>query len=175
MHGAKLLHHPHHPLHRIIGTAHHPRTEKKSLDVVATIKLHGQRNQLRRGEHRPGTVVAAPVDAVGAIVHAVVGEHDLEQRHAAPVLRETVAYAPGPRTPHRPLLPPATHAARRARHIVFRRLGKYLQLIQQIRSHLLRTVSGDLRPAPQRCPKNQNKPIKNTLILLTIIKYELEG
>ena len=140
VYGTELLHHAQHPLHRIIGTAHHTGTEEKPLDIVTAVELHGQSDQLRRRKHRTRPVVATPVDTVGTVVYAVVGQHYLEQRHATAILRETVAHAPRPRTARRPVRPPPANSARRTRHIVFRRFGQYPEFFRQIRLHLRLSV-----------------------------------
>ena len=130
VHRAQVAGHADHALHRIVGIADDARREEKPLDVVAAIELDGQFGQFARREGGARNVVAAAVDAVGAVVDADVGEHDLQQRDAASVGREGVADAPprGAAHPARTML--ARHAARSARNVVFGRLGQHLEFFE---------------------------------------------
>ena len=126
MHSAQILHHAYHALHSVIGITYHTRTQKQSFDVVSPVKFNGEFHKFANTESSPAQVVAASVDAVGAIVNAVVGKHDFKQRHTTPVLGKTVANAPACC---------AANSARRAfargatgctRNVVLGRLGKNL-------------------------------------------------
>ena len=79
--------------HRIVRIAHYPTRQEQSLDVVATIELHGDFLELGDGERGALDVVGATVDAVGTVVHAVVRQHHLQQRDATPVIGKRVADA----------------------------------------------------------------------------------
>ena len=129
VHGAQVFDHPHQPLHRVIGIAHHARAEEKPLDVVATIELDGQFHQLTDGEGSPRQVVAAAVNAIGTVVDAIVGQHDLQKRDATTIRREAVADAPTRRAADRPRLMLAGRAARRTRDIILGRLSQDLQFL----------------------------------------------
>ena len=120
-------------LHRVVGIAHHAAAEEQALDVVAAVELHRNLLQLRDRERRPLDVVRAAVDAVGAVVHAVVGQHHLQQRDASPVVGKRVADAhSADRRAHHALLTLAHGAARRARHVVLRRLCEHPQLLHRL-------------------------------------------
>ncbi len=135
MHGPQLANHPDHPLHRVVGVTQHAGTEKQALDVVAAVEPDRQIDQLADRERGLADVVAAAVDAIGAIVDAMVRQHDLEQRNATPVGRERMAYAPPRRASHAPFSVTAGHAARSAGNVVLGRLGQHGELIQNTAFH----------------------------------------
>ena len=62
-----------HALHGGVRAAHHRAGQKQPLDVVAAVKANGQFGQFTGREGGAGTVIAAAVDAVAAIVDADVG------------------------------------------------------------------------------------------------------
>ena len=124
----EVAHDGHQPLHRVVGRAHHTARQKQSLDVVAAIELHHDLLQFRDAERGSRYVVGAAVHAVGAVVAAVVGEHHLEQRDAAPVVGKRVADAHAAHgIAHHALLAAPHGAAGGARHVVLRRLCENAQ------------------------------------------------
>ena len=135
VHRAQVAGHADHALHRVVGIADDARREEQPLDVVAAEKLDRQLGQLAGSEGGARDVVAAAVDAVGAVVDADVGEHDLQQRDAASVGREGVADAPPRRAAHIARTAAARDAARRTRNVVFGRLGQHLEFFQHGRFH----------------------------------------
>ena len=115
-----------HLFHGIIGCADDTRTQKQTFDIISPVKFDSKFHKLADTESSSSQIVAASVDAVGAIVNAVVGKHDFKQRHTTPVLGKTVANAPACC---------AANSARRAfargatgctRNVVLGRLGKNL-------------------------------------------------
>ena len=79
--------------YRIVGAAHDTGAEKQPLDIIATVKLDGQFYQFADRECGSRMIVAATVDAVSTVVHAMVREHDFEERHTTSVVREAMADA----------------------------------------------------------------------------------
>ena len=117
------------PLHGVVGIAHHATRQEEPFDVVATIELHRDFLQLADRKRCSLDIVRAAIDAVGAVVHAVVGQHHLQQRDAAAVVGKRMADTHAThRRAHHTLLSFAHGTARRARHIVLRRLCEYPQL-----------------------------------------------
>ena len=117
-------------LHGIVGIAHYPTRQEQALDIIATIELH--RNLFKFADRERGTldIVRTAVDAVRTVVHAIIGQHDLQQRDASPVIGKGVADAyPTDSRTHHALLTLAHSAARRTRHIVFRRLCEDSQFL----------------------------------------------
>ena len=62
-----------HPLHGGVRAAHHRTGQKQPLDIVAAIKPDGQLGQFPGREGGAGTVIAAAVDTVAAIIDADIG------------------------------------------------------------------------------------------------------
>ncbi len=87
------LRHQHHLLHRVVGGADNAGGEEQALDVVALVEIERELHHLVHAEARPPHVRRAPVDAIGAIEQAVIGQQDFQQRHAAPVRRVGMADA----------------------------------------------------------------------------------
>ena len=79
MHQSQVFGNTHKAFHRIVGVADNAGTEKQTFYIVATIELHRQLHQFGYGEGGTRKVVTTPVDAVGAIVDAVIGKHDFQQ------------------------------------------------------------------------------------------------
>ena len=148
VHRPQVARHADHPFHGIVGVADDARREKQSFDVVAPVELDGQLGQLVRREGGPPDVVAAPVDAVGAVVNADVGEHDFQQRDAAAVGRERVAYAPPRRAAHIARTAAARDAARRARNVVFGRFGQHLEFFEHGLFHGGKLSFFSIKPLP---------------------------
>ena len=93
MHLAQRLRHPHHLFHRVVGALDDPAAEEQALDGVAAVEVQRQPHDLLDAEARPRHVARRPVDAVQAVVLAMVGQQDLEQRDAAAIGRVAVADA----------------------------------------------------------------------------------
>ena len=121
-----------HPLGGKIGVLQYRRGEKQTLDIVPPVKLDGQFRQLPGGEGGPGHVVGAAVDAVGAVIAAVVGVEHLQKGHTPPVGGEGVAAAgigggadgPGPSAPD--------HPAGGTGGVVFGGVGQDRQLVHDL-------------------------------------------
>ena len=64
--------------HRIVRTTHHPRTQEETFYVIPPVKLDRQIDQLRYGKRRPRQIIAPAIDTVGTIIHAIIGQHDLQ-------------------------------------------------------------------------------------------------
>jgi hypothetical protein len=58
-----------------------PGTQEKPFDIVTVVKLDREVHQFRHRQCGTGNIVAAAIDAVGAIEHAVIYQHDLQQRN----------------------------------------------------------------------------------------------
>ena len=98
--------------HGVVRIAHYPTRQEKSLDVVATIELHCDLFQFADGERCPLDIIRAAVDAVGTVVHTIVGQHDLQQRDTPSIICKRVADAhTSYRRAHHPLLTFAHSAA----------------------------------------------------------------
>ena len=119
----------------------HAGGEKESLDIIAAIEPDGEFCQFPGGECRSGHVVGAAVDAVLAVIYAVIGHEDLQQRDAASIGREAVAAARkgGTGIADHPGAGAAANAAGGTRRIVFGSICQNTQFIQQL--HL--TSAGD--------------------------------
>ena len=94
MDSAEVLGNAHQAFHRVIGITHHPTAQEKPFDVVAAIKLHGEVHKLGHRQRGTRQVVAAAVDAVGAVVDAIIGKHHFEQGNATAVLGKAVTDTP---------------------------------------------------------------------------------
>ena len=77
--------------HSVVGAAPYRGAEEEALDVVAFVEGGRDLRDLPGREGGARHVVAAAVDAVGAVVDAVVGEQQFQQGHAAPVVAPGVA------------------------------------------------------------------------------------
>ncbi len=84
---AQHLRDPHQLLHRVVGRADDPRGQKQPLDVVAAIEVERQPHDLLGREARPLHVAGDPVHAIKAVVDAMIGEQQLQERDAAAVRR----------------------------------------------------------------------------------------
>ena len=121
--------------HGVVGAAPHRGTEEEPLDVVAPVEGGRDLRDLPRREGGARHVVAAAVDAVGAVVNAVVGEQQLQQGDAAPVVGPRVADArragmaqPAPSSA-------AVRPAGCAGDVVFRSLRQDAQSALQVMPH----------------------------------------
>ena len=77
-------------LHRVVGRLDDAGTEEQSFDVVALVEFHRQRDDFIDGEPSPRRVAGDSIDAVLAIVDAVVGQQNLQQRDASTIGRVAV-------------------------------------------------------------------------------------
>ena len=77
MYQPQVFGYTHQAFHGVIGVAHYARAEEKPFYVVAAIKLDGEVYQLCHCEGGAGDVIASAVDAIGAIVDAIIGQHHL--------------------------------------------------------------------------------------------------
>ena len=133
---AQLLRHQDHLLHGVVGRADDARGEKQALDIVALVELDRERHHLVDGELRPLHVGRAPIDAIGAVEQAVIGEQDLEQGYAAPVRRVGVADAGSHRRTQAAHIRLALgRAGGGAGGIVFRRVRQDAQLPAKLLVH----------------------------------------
>ena len=130
---AQLARHLHQLLHRVVGRPDDAGTEEQTVDVITQVKVARQLDHFGHGKPRTRHVRAAPVDAVLAIVQAVIGQQDFQQRDAAPVRRVAVANAHA-RGGAKAILAdgiafgrPAAGAGR----VVLGRIGQHFQLVRQ--------------------------------------------
>ena len=135
---AQVFGHAYQAFHGVVGIAYHAGAEEKSFDVVAAVELDGEIHEFGDRESGPGNVVADTVDAIGTVVDAIVGEHDLEQGNAASVFGETVADAPSSHGVAETVFAavPAHGSAGSAGNVVFGRFGQYLQFLDHLFVHL---------------------------------------
>src|SRR4029078_4480102 len=77
-------------LHRVVRPANDSRAEEQPFDVMAAIDLQSQPNDFIGCETRATNAARFAIDAVRAIVDAVVGEENLEEGNAAAVRRVAV-------------------------------------------------------------------------------------
>src|SRR5690349_20290309 len=80
-------------LHRVIGIVNDSRAQEQPLDVVALVELHREVYDFLHGKSGAWGIAGNPVDAVRAIVDAIVCKQNFQQRNAPAVRRETVADA----------------------------------------------------------------------------------
>ena len=80
-----------HLLHGVVGIANDARAEEEAFDVIAPVKIERELNHFLRSETRALHVARRAVDAVKAIVDAVVREQNFQQRNAAAIGRVAVA------------------------------------------------------------------------------------
>ena len=122
-------------LHRVIRAADDARGEEQPLDVVALVEGQREIDDLLRGEAGAANVRTLAVDAIMAVENAAVGQQDLEQRNAATIGRISVANAHAfGRSDARRFARRAAFgsARRRARRIIFRRVGENFKLLTDI-------------------------------------------
>ena len=116
-----------------IGASGDARGEEQPLDVVATVEANGEVGQLARRKCGSGCLgVARAVHAVAAIVDADVGHEHLEQRDAAPVRRERMAASRLGGRAQLSGLARALNPGGGASHVVLRRIGQNLQLLDDV-------------------------------------------
>ena len=81
MHRPEVFYYPDEAFHCVIGIAHDSGTQEKPFDIVTAVKLDREVHQFRHRQCGTGNIVAAAIDTVGAIEHAVICQHDLQQRN----------------------------------------------------------------------------------------------
>ena len=79
VHGTEVAYNSCQPFHGIVRITHYATRQEQTLNIVATIEFHRNLFEFRNTESSPLDIVRSTVDAVGAVVHAVVGQHDFEQ------------------------------------------------------------------------------------------------
>lgn len=77
-------------LHGMIGVIQNARAQKQPLDVIPAVKFNGEIDQFGYRECCPRDIVAPAIDAVGTVVPAIVGQHDLQQRNTTSVFGKAV-------------------------------------------------------------------------------------
>ena len=82
-----------HLFHGVVGASDDAGAEKQTFDAIAAIEVERELHDFVYAEARPRHIAADPVDAIQAIVEAVIGEQNLQQRDAAAVGRIAVADA----------------------------------------------------------------------------------
>ena len=136
MDSAEVLGNAHQAFHRVIGITHHPTAQEKPFDIVAAIELHGEVYKLGHRQRGTRQVVAAAVDAVGAVVDAIIGKHHFEQGDTTAVLGKTMADAPATHSvPQHACLAGAHRTTGGARDVILCRLCQYLQFIENVFIH----------------------------------------
>ena len=118
----------------VVGAAQDAGGQEQALDIIAPVEPDGQLRQLPGGEGRPAGIVGPAVDAVFAVVAAVVREQHLQERHAAAVGRKRVAAACDGRgrAADLALLIAALGPARSAGGVVLCRVGKDRELVEKV-------------------------------------------
>src|SRR5687768_15661344 len=130
-------------LHRVVGALNDSGAEKETVDVVALIEVEGEPNNLV--DRKPGAqdVVRSAVHAIRAVVDAVVGQEDLQQRDAATIWRIAVAdprggsFVPG-------------RFCRSAGGVVLRGIGQDFELFPKRTHKSMLSREGEYRAKPQR-------------------------
>jgi hypothetical protein len=88
---AEVLFHPEPPshghelFHGVVGSLDDARAEEKPFDIVPAVELQREADDFIRRETGARHPARPAVDAVAAVVDAVIGEQQLEQGNAAPV------------------------------------------------------------------------------------------
>ena len=123
-----------HQLRRIVRRAQHAGGEEQPFDIIAAVEFDRQLGKLFGRKGRARRVVRAAVDAVFAVVAAVVREQHLQERHAAAVGRKRVAAARDGRGRAADLTLPiaALGPARGAGGVVLCRVGKDRELVEKV-------------------------------------------
>ena len=129
---AQQLQRTNHKLGGMVGRTDDARAEEQPFDIVTAIKRHSKIGQLFRRERRTRHFVAATINAIRAIVHAYVGHEHFEQRDATPIGRKAMAASSAERVADITGLRAALQPRRCTGDIVFRRIGKDLQLLLHI-------------------------------------------
>ena len=140
---------PDHLFHGVVRIAQYAAGEEQTFYVIPPKEADGQFRQFTGREGGAARIIAAPVDAVLAVVHAGVAHQDLQQRDAPPIGRKAVTAAGDGRGGVADHTRPesAAHAAGRTRCVVFGRIRQYRQLVQQL--HAFMPCGGAGAPACQ--------------------------
>ena len=134
---------PDHLFHGVVRIAQYAAGEEQAFYVIPPEKADGQFRQFTGREGGAARIIAAPVDAVLAVVHAGIAQQHLQQRDAPPIGRKAVTAAGDGRGGVADHTRPesAAHAAGRTRRVVFGRIRQDRQLIQQF--HAFMPYGGD--------------------------------
>ena len=116
-------------LHCMIRTFQHTRAQKQAFYVIAPVKFHRQCTDLVRRKGGPGHIVAPSVNAVFAVIDALICKQDLQQGNASPVRGEAVAYPRLGAAPYASAVIGALGPAGRAGHVIFGRVSQYFQFV----------------------------------------------
>ncbi len=129
---------------------------EQSLDVVAPIEVERQLHDLVRRKARPLHIRRGPVDAVGAVINAEVGQQHLEQRDAAPIRRVGMADRPFGRADAAGLCAVSPlRSAGRTGCIILGRIGENRQLSLKGELHGLFTIRSRLGFEPSTAGSRQ--------------------
>ena len=138
-----------HLFHGVVRIAQYAAGEEQTFYVIPPKEADGQFRQFTGRESGAARIIAAPVDAVLAVVHAGVAHQHLQQRDASPIGRKAVTAAGDGRggVANHTRSESAAHAAGRTRRVVFGRIRQYRQLVQQL--HAFMPCGGAGAPACQ--------------------------
>ena len=109
--------------HRVIGVTDNPARKEQAFDIVALIKIKREFADLFGRELRPFHIVAAAIDAIFAVVNALIGEENFQQRNATSVLAPAVANSRLGGIAHAPFAMRSAGPARTAAGVVFCGIG----------------------------------------------------
>ena len=127
---------PYHELGRVIGRFQDARAEEEAFYVVAPIELDSEIGELFGRKRGTGHLVAAAVDAIGAIVDADVGEEHFQQRDAAAVGGEAVAASGKADVPEFTRFRRTRRTRRRAGDVVFCRIGQDVEFRHEVHTYV---------------------------------------
>jgi len=82
----EFFHDLNHEGHGGIRTLEHPGTQEEPFDIVSPVELNGDMDQFIGGKQSPWYGVGTPVDAIGTIVDAYIGEKYLEKGNTPTVV-----------------------------------------------------------------------------------------
>ncbi len=72
-------------LHRVVAVLNHTGTQEQTFDVVAPVELERQVDDFLRRKSRTRSIAGDAIDAVRAVVNAIVCEENLKERDAPTV------------------------------------------------------------------------------------------
>ena len=133
--------------HELCGTVsipYHPRAQEEPLYAVAPVEPDGEIRQLlgcEAGTHH--IRIAAPIDAVGAIIDADIGHEHLQKRDAATIFREAVATACLTASAQLTAFARPVNSRRGTGHIILGRIREDLQLLEDVHSMLPNICSSE--------------------------------
>jgi 2-haloacid dehalogenase len=136
--------------HRIVAVANDPRRQEQPFDIVPAIEVQRQVHHLVHAEPRPLHIRRGPVDAIGAVVDAEIGQQYLQQADAAPVRRIGVADSHALGRPYPPAADriPLRRPRRRAGGVVLGRICKDRQLLSEIETRHMFMIRSNRRRRP---------------------------